>query len=100
MKFYKKRGFTDKLYFANLIFTWLFTVVCIILTIFSGMLYISDLSIVSVGMSVVWAELGVHTGFVIRKAWIENLSKHKTELQEIKQIQETLSNYNDIGGVG
>lgn len=97
-KLFKSRGFTDKLYLANLIFTWLFTIICVVLTIFSGRLYITDLSIVSVGMGVVWTELGVHTGFIIRKAWIENLSKHKTELKEIKDIQETLTDFE--GGVG
>jgi len=77
--FIRKRGFTDKLYFTNLIFTWTFTLVCIIITIFSGYLNISDLSIVSVGMGVVWGELAIHSGFIIHKATEENKLKHNKE---------------------
>lgn len=79
--FIKKRGFTDKLYFANLTFAWCFTVACFILTIFSGKLGIMDMSIVSVGMGVVWVELGTHTAFIIRKAEKENLNKHREDEQ-------------------
>lgn len=71
----KKRGFTDKLYFLNLTLSWLFITVCIIITIFSGKLGITDLSIVSVGLPAVFAELGIHTGFVVWKAKTENMSK-------------------------
>lgn len=99
-KYLKTRGFTDKLYFSNLMFAWLFTISCFILTAFSGKLYIPDMSIVSVGMGVVWAELGVHTGFVVRKAWLENLSKYKDELKDIKDLQILLEDVDDIGGVG
>ena len=72
---FKKRGFTDKLYFLNLTLSWLFIVICIIITIFSGKLGIQDLSIVSVGLPAVFAELGIHTGFIIWKAKTENISK-------------------------
>ena len=71
----KKRGFTDKLYFLNLTLSWLFIIVCIIITTFSGKLGIQDLSIVSVGLPAVFAELGIHTGFVVWKAKTENMSK-------------------------
>lgn len=71
----KKRGFTDKLYFLNLTLSWLFILVCIVITIFSGKLGITDLSIVSVGMPAVFAELGIHTGFIVWKAKTENISK-------------------------
>ena len=71
----KKRGFTDKLYFLNLTLSWLFIIVCIILTALSGRLGITDLSLVSVGIPAVFAELGVHTGFIVWKAKTENMSK-------------------------
>lgn len=71
----KKRGFTDKLYFLNLTLSWLFIAVCIVITIFSGRLGITDLSIASVGIPAVFAELGIHTGFVVWKAKTENISK-------------------------
>lgn len=75
----KKRGFTDKLYFLNLTLSWVFVVICIILTTFSGMLGITDLSLVSVGIPAVFAELGIHTGFVIWKAKTENVQKFSPE---------------------
>lgn len=74
--FINRRGFTDKLYFANLTFTWVFTVACFILTIFSSNLGIMDMSIISVGMGCVWGELAIHSGFMIWKAKSENLHKH------------------------
>ena len=52
----KKRGFTDKLYFLNLTLSWLFITVCIVMTALSGMLGITDLSLVSVGIPAVFAE--------------------------------------------
>lgn len=73
----KKRSFTDKLYVFNLIASWLFITICIALTIFSGYLNITDLSIVNVGIPTIFAELGVHTGFIIWKAKVENCRKFK-----------------------
>lgn len=72
----KDRGFTDKLYFLNFAITWLFVVVCIVITIFSGYLQITDLSLVSYGIPTAFAELGVHTGYIIWKAKSENINKH------------------------
>ena len=72
---FKNRGFTDKLYFLNLTLSWLFIIICIILTALSGRLGIVDLSLVSVGIPAVFAELGVHTGFIVWKAKTENISK-------------------------
>ena len=71
----KKRGFTDKLYFLNLTLSWLFIIICIVLTALSGKLGITDLSVVSVGIPAVFAELGVHTGFIVWKAKTENINK-------------------------
>ena len=73
----KKRSFTDKLYVFNLVFSWLFIAICIALTVFSGYLNITDLSIVNVGIPTIFAELSVHTGFVIWKAKVENCRKFK-----------------------
>lgn len=73
----KKRSFTDKLYVFNLVFSWLFIAICILLTVFSGYLNITDLSIVNVGIPTIFAELSVHTGFVIWKAKVENCRKFK-----------------------
>ena len=72
---FRKRGFSDKLYFLNLTLSWLFIIICIVITLFSGKLGIQDLSIVSVGLPAVFAELGIHTGFIVWKAKTENIRK-------------------------
>lgn len=77
----KNRGFTDKLYFANLIFAWGYTLLCVLLSVIGSRLEIADYSFVSVVTPLVWAELGVHTGFVIHKAKVENLAKHNMQEQ-------------------
>lgn len=82
-----RRGFTDKLYYYNFRAVWIFVAACFILTAASGYLGVTDLSIVSVGIPAAFAELGVHTGFIIWKAKTENCRKHKDksneELEEI-----------------
>lgn len=72
----KDRGFSDKLYFLNFTITWIFVLICILITIFSGYLNITDLSLVSYGIPTVFAELGVHTGYIVWKAKSENINKH------------------------
>lgn len=87
----KKRSFTDKLYVFNLVASWLFIIICVLLTIFSGYLNITDLSIINIGIPTVFAELGVHTGFVIWKAKVENCRKFK----DVNLIQELESEVNE-----
>lgn len=78
----KNRGFTDKLYFLNLILVWLFILVGIVATFLEGALQIIDLSVFTYGIPCAFTELGVHTGFIITKATKENLSKFGTEEEE------------------
>lgn len=87
MKWWKSRGFTDKLYVINLLLTWAFTIVCIVLTVLQSTLGITNLSIISTGFPVVWTELSVHTGFIIWKSKAENMSKWKRK--ESKENKET-----------
>jgi len=75
IKLWRRRGLTDKLYILNLLFTWIFTIICIVITIVQSFLNLVDFSIVSYGLPVVWAELSVHTGFIIWKSKAENMSK-------------------------
>lgn len=83
---FKKRGFMDKLYFMNLIFAWVFTVVCIVLNAVSGSLNVYDLSVISYGLPVVWGELGIHTGFIVWKAKTENCRKHK-DVNKLEELE-------------
>lgn len=87
---FKHRGFTDYLYFLNLTLSWLFIIVCIVITARSGRLGITDLSLVSVGIPAVFAELGVHTGFIVWKAKTENISKYgnNPDLQNGEEIND------------
>lgn len=73
------KSFTDSLYFANLIITWLFTIWCSLLTVFGDNWGVQDYSIIVYGMPLVFAELSVHTGFIISKATKENLNMHREE---------------------
>lgn len=87
----KKRSFTDKLYVFNLVFSWLFITICIALTVFSGYLNITDLSIVNVGIPTIFAELSVHTGFVIWKAKVENCRKFK-DVNLLNELESEVEN--------
>ena len=62
-----RRGFTDKLYYYNFRAVWVFVACCYVLTAVSGLMNITDLSIVSVGIPAAFAELGIHTG---KSSWI------------------------------
>ena len=86
----KDRGFSDRLYFLNLCLTWLFVVICIVLTVLSPILQIDDLSIISYGLPAVFAELGIHTGFIVWKAKHENFNKHRFDTYEEEDEDDTL----------
>lgn len=72
MKSISNRGFTDKLYFANLCFAWFYTLLCLIFSIKGGL---ENYAFVEIVCPLIWAELTVHTGLVVWKAKVENLSK-------------------------
>ena len=72
----KSRGFTDRLYMLNFTMVWLFVWACFVATLFSGILEITDLSAITTAITCAFAELGLHTGFVVWKAKVENMAKH------------------------
>lgn len=74
---FKRQGFTGKLYFINLILTWSVVTVCVILTALSGILGITDLSVLTTIVQYSFGELSVFTGFFVWKAKTENCRKHK-----------------------
>ena len=71
-----KRGFTDRLYIYNVVFVTAVVVISFIAVFMSGRLSL-DTSAVSVIVPSAYAELSVHTGFVIWKAKCENQRKFK-----------------------
>lgn len=83
---FKKRGFMDRLYLLNFVTVWVFVCLCYVLTVFSGFCAISDLSIVSIGIPSAFAELGIHTGFIVWKAKTENCRKHK-DVNKLEELE-------------
>lgn len=79
-RYMRKRGFTDRLYLTNFVITWIFVALCFVATLFSGILGITDISALSTAISCAFAELGIHTGFIVWKAKVENCEKHKTDM--------------------
>ena len=77
-----KRGFSDKLYYYNFKAVWIFTVACFILNTLSGWLDIVDLAVINVGIPAAFAELGIHTGFIVWKAKAENSRKFSLKKDE------------------
>ncbi len=71
-----KRGFTDKMYLYNVVFVTAVVIISFIAVFLSGKLMI-DTSAISVIIPSAYAELAVHTGFVIWKAKAENARKYK-----------------------
>lgn len=71
----KNRGFTDTLYLINLSLVWIYTFLSLILSILGPLIGILDYSFISIVCPLIWAEISVHTGFIIWKAKVENLSK-------------------------
>ena len=74
---FRKRGFTDQLYWLNFKIVWTFVAVCVIITLVSGILNLPDLSLVSVGIPAAFTELGIHTAVIVSKSKAENLNKFK-----------------------
>ena len=75
IKWFKSRGFTDRLYFLNLLFAWFFTVFCMVITVLQSAMGLVDFSIIAYGIPAVYGELAVHTGYVVWKSKAENMSK-------------------------
>ena len=72
----RKRGFTDKMYLYNVVFVTAVVIISFIAVFLSGKLMI-DTSALNVIIPSAYAELAVHTGFVIWKAKAENARKYK-----------------------
>ena len=84
-----KRGFSDKLYFYNFRAVWVFTGACYLLNALSGVLGVSALAVISYGIPAAFAELGLHTGFIVWKAKVENCRKNRdySKLEELEEME-------------
>lgn len=81
----RRRGFTDKLYLFNVICVTAVVIVSFIAVFLSGKLSL-DTSAISVIVPSAYAELSVHTGFVIWKAKNENARKYKNVNDESEGV--------------
>jgi hypothetical protein len=82
-----RRGFSDRLYYLNFRMVWIFTWSCFALNAISGYLGIGDLAIINIGVPAAFAELGIHTGFIVWKAKVENCRKNK-DVSRVKELEE------------
>lgn len=73
----KKRGFTDRMYRYNVAFVAVVVVLSFAAMFLSRRLGITDLSPISTIVPSAFAELGIHSGFMIWKAKCENARKYK-----------------------
>lgn len=76
IKYFKMRGFTDRLYLINFILVNIVVLASFILTAVSGSLNIMDLSPINTMIGCAYGELALHTGLIVWKAKAENLNKH------------------------
>lgn len=76
---FKNRGFTDKLYWLNFKFVWIFVLIGVLVTLFQNFLSISDMSVFTVGIPCAFTELGFHTVLIVWKAKAENMAKYNKE---------------------
>lgn len=83
----KNRGFTDKLYFYNFCAVHILMAAILIITALGGTLGLTDLSPLANIPQWAYAELGIHTGFVVWKAKVENCRKNK-DYSKLKEMEE------------
>lgn len=72
-----KRGYSDRMYYYNFIAVHAIVGAVVALTALSGILGITDMSAMTAIASCAYAELGIHTGFIVWKAKAENCRKNK-----------------------
>lgn len=82
-----RRGFTDRLYYYNFLAVHLIVAAVVLLTALSGILGITDMSALSTVPPCAYAELAVHTGFIVWKAKTENCRKNK-DYSNLKELEE------------
>lgn len=77
------------MYYYNFVAVHAIVAAVVILTALSGLLGITDMSALSTIPPCAYAELGIHTGFIIWKAKTENCRKHKdySKLEELEEIE-------------
>ena len=81
----KQRGFTDRMYLYNVKFvTWIviFSFVLMFISVFHSV----DTSPLAVIVPAAFAELGLHTAFLVWKAKAENINKHPNIIKQMQEV--------------
>lgn len=72
-----RQGTMMKLYFLNLKLAWVYTYIALAVTVFSGVLGIMDLSVITTSIPCVFGEVTVFSAFIVWKTKVENCRKYK-----------------------
>lgn len=88
----KRRGFSEKLYMLNFLFVWVYMISVFWLTVKSGSLGIIELSSYASGIPYAFGELGIHTGFIVWKAKVENCRKYK-DVNQLTELESGVETY-------
>lgn len=88
----KKQGTSMKLYILNFVMVWLYAWACFAATALSGYLNITmDSGVISTSVSCAFAELGIHTGFIVWKCKVENCRKFK-DVNRLEELEREVDN--------
>ena len=77
VKFFRKRGFMDRMFMLSFLFVVFIVITCFLLVAFSGRLGISDTSTLTEIASKSFDFMAIFTGFMVWKAKVENCRKYK-----------------------
>lgn len=88
----KPLNFSKRIYLYNIILVSLIVATSFLLMFLSGRLAVIDLSPISIIIPSAFAELGVHTGFYIWKAKIENCRKYLSAAEQLEKIKVEMNN--------
>jgi len=87
IKYFRSRGFMDKMFIIAFVFVILNVIITYLLVSLSGILGISDISPVNEIIIGSFAFLSIFAGFMVWKAKVENCRKHKdvNRLEELER---------------
>lgn len=82
----KRRSLMDRLYIFNLIFVSVVVIVSFVAMFCQNTFELTDLSPIGTIVPAAFLELGVHSGFMVWKAKVENCRKYK-DVNRLEQME-------------
>lgn len=93
----KPLDFSKRIYIYNILLVSIIIIASFTLMFLSGRLAVIDLSPLSVIIPSAFAELGLHTGFYLWKAKVENCRKYLSAAEQLEKMKLEMNNLiNDI----